>query len=508
MGKLVYGKQLIIDPDRVIDSGAVYVEGNRVVEVGLYDDLKKKYHPEVEIGSARHLVVPGFVNSHNHGKGVTDFQRGQLDDTLETWKFRAYPPIDVYNDVLWSAIKQLESGITSTMHNHDLSNADNYAEEFARVLDAYEIAGLKVAFAPTLSNQNWFVYGDNELFIRSLPDELQTLCRDRIERSGKFGTKQYFEAVEQLRTHRESHNVKIMHGPISPQWVDDESLKAVKRDADAHAMRIHIHLQQTSLQYLFGLKQYGKSLLGHLDDLGFLGGNVTCGHAVWIDEEDIRLLAKTGTTVTHHPACNLRVRNGISPVFALLQSGVHVGIGTDDKELGDDKDFLEEMRLVSKLHRIASSELDSPYLQPSDVFRMATVFGAETLGLEGVAGEIKPGYRADLVLLRLDRISEPFISPSQSPLELLLYRAGTRDIDKVLVDGEVVVENGKVTHLDRESVVNALREGLTADYADKLESMNVKYRKLRKHVAEWFESWHGEFAALKPEPFYLVNRCR
>ena len=129
--KIVYGKYLVIDAETIIPSGALFVENDKIADFGKYEEITKKYPADEIIGSSDYMVTPGFVNAHGHGKGITDFQRGAIDNTLETWKFRRYPHIDPYYDTLWSAIKLLESGVTATMHNHNLSDPDNYLEEFS-----------------------------------------------------------------------------------------------------------------------------------------------------------------------------------------------------------------------------------------------------------------------------------------------------------------------------------------------------------------------------------------
>ena len=504
--KIVYGSHVILSADEVIERGAVYIKDGRVADTGVYADLKDKYGPVQELGSDQHIVLPGFVNSHNHGKGVTDFQRGQIDNTLETWKFRSYPPIETRLDTTWAAIKQLEAGVTTTMHNHDVAAPERYQSEFEAVIEAYRSAKLKVAFAPSVANQNHFVYGDNESFIASLPDELQSTCRDRISRSRAFGPVEYMDAVARLCSkYQHDSNVRIMHGPIAPQWVAEDTLRAIRKDADERKLPIHIHVQQTKLQNLYGYKQYGKSLIAYLDSIGFLRGSVTIGHAVWISQQDIEILAATGANTTHHPACNLRVRNGISPVYALLQAGVRVGLGLDDKEFGDDKDFLEEMRLASKLHRVTDHRLDSPHLSPREVFRMATEYGAETLDWSAEIGTLKEGGRADMVLLNTARLSEPFVSPTQSPIDLVLYRGGTRDLDMVIVDGEVVVEQGKVVHIDRQEVIRQIREQMPDDYVGEFEARNSDLQALRPYIAAWFSDWYDEMGDFEGRPFYHMN---
>jgi 5-methylthioadenosine/S-adenosylhomocysteine deaminase len=504
-GTLIWGKYLVVDPDKITASGAVYVEGNRIVQVGTYADLKKKYPQAQEIGSSGHMVLPAFVNAHGHGKGITDFQRGQIDDTLETWKFRGYPPIPVYEDTLWNSIKMLEAGVSTTMHNHMPSSGAEYLGEFNSIIDAYEEAGLKVAFAPNLAERNTFVYGDNEAFIESLPPDLAELCRGSLEKGKSYGLPQYMAAVDRLNKERSGKNVRIMHGPLSPQWIEEESLEEIRRHATAERLRIHTHVQQTQLQKLYGRKAYGKSLIGYMADKAFLGDDVTLGHAVWVSEEDIEMLADADVSVTHHATCNLRVRNGVAPVFEMLQRGVPVAVGMDDKEFGDDKDFIEEMRLISKLHRLPSHMLDSAHLLPEDVLRMGTLTGAKVLGFENELGSLEAGKRADMVLIDLTRVSEPFVHPSHNPIDLLLYRCGSRDVDIVLVDGRVVVEKGRVVQLDRERIAAKLAEAVSKSYAEDFEKMNTRWRRLRPYIAEWFQSWYGEMEDYGPRPFYHFN---
>ena len=503
--KIVCGKYVVVDADTIIPSGAIYIEDDTVVRAGPYDKIAPKDTDCEMIGSADHLVIPGLVNAHGHGKGVTDFQRGQLDDTLETWKFRYYPPIDSYYDTLWTGIRLLESGVTTTMHNHNLSNVDDYNQEFADTVEAYLKCGIRLAFAPTLVNQNAFVYGDNTAFVQSLSPKLQDLCHRITERMTRFGVRQYLNAIETLFKQYRSARIEILHGPMSPQWVSEAVLREIKAHDDSNELRIHIHTLQTQLQKLYGHKTMGKSLLRYLFDMGFLGPNVTCGHCVWLDKPDIELLAATHTSVTHHASCNLRVRNGISPVFAMLNAGITVGIGMDDKEFGDDKDFIEEMRMVSKLHRLPSHHLDSDHLKPKDCFRMGTEYGSKVLGFSDRAGTLDPGKQADIALIDLTRISEPVICLDHDIIDLLIYRGRATDVDTVLVAGEVVVENGRHVKIDREDVIHNLKASIPEDYNERFRQNNLLFPELRQKVKEYFASWYPEIGAIEKDPFYHMN---
>jgi cytosine/adenosine deaminase-related metal-dependent hydrolase len=503
--KLIYGKYLVADAETVIPSGALFVQDEKIVDVGTYDRISREHKAQQTLGSSETLIVPGLVNAHGHGKGITDFQRGQIDDTLETWKWRAFPPVDPYYDTLWAAISLIENGVTTTMHNHGLVNPGAYEEEFTRLLEAYSAAGIRVALAPTLNTENVFVYGDNEAFIDSLSPELQELCRRISKNMARFGEAEYFDAVETLHRKYSSGKVHVLHGPLSPQWVRKEALLEIKKHALERGMRIHIHTQQTQLQYHYGLKRYGKSLLAHLAELGFLGPDVTCGHCVWLSQEDIGVLVRTEASATHHPACNLRVRNGISPVFELVRKGVRVGLGMDEKEFADDKDYIAEMRLAAELHRLPSHRLDSDHLLPAEVFKMGTENGAEVLGFGDAIGTLQKGKQADIVLVDLQRICEPFMYAGHHPLDMLLYRGQGRDVRTVLAGGKVLLEEGKLTQIDRDEVIRKLRESIPADYEEGFARSNALFPQLRTALAAHAEPSYQEIQRWEKNPYYFLN---
>lgn len=502
---IVYGKYVIIDADTVIPSGALYIENDKVIDYGSHKDITKRYKASRTLGSSETLVIPGLVNAHSHGKGLTDFQRGQIDDTLETWKWRNYPPVNPYYDTKWACVKLLESGVTTTMHNHGLIHPEAYQEEFVSILNAYKESGVRVALAPTLNTENVFTYGDDTDFINSLPSELQITCRGILKHMALFGEKEYFDSVETLHKQYSSPYVQIMHGPLSPQWVRREALQEIRKQANGLGIRIHTHVQQTQLQKLYGLKHYGKSLIAYLADLDFLGNDVTCGHSVWISDEDIDTLAQTGTSVTHHPSCNLRVRNGISPVYELQKRGITVAIGMDDKEMGDDKDYLAEMRIALRLHQLSSKQLDSPRLMPRDVFRMGTAWGAEVLGMDRWIGTLERGKQADILLLDMEMLTEPYTMEGHDPIDLLLYRGKAEHIRTVLVGGEILLKDGKLTQIDRNEVIAKLRESLPPDYTERFRMLNKDFAGLRTFIKRHYEPWYSEIALWDKDPYYFIN---
>jgi cytosine/adenosine deaminase-related metal-dependent hydrolase len=239
-----------------------------------------------------------------------------------------------------------------------------------------------------------------------------------------------------------------------------------------------------------------------MNDIGFLGRGLVIGHCVWPTEADIELLAQTETAVTHHPSCNLRVRNGIAPVFHMLQAGVLVGLGLDGKSINDDDDFIQEMKVCFLLHRIPSLELDSPYLRARQVFEMATENNATLLGYSTELGRLEPGRFADLVLLDYDEMCYPFVDSSHDPIDTLLYRGRGRHVHTVMVNGRIVVEEGKLLTLDEDALGTRLAQAASRPRTETEKAMTKAMDALRAHVVRHYQDSSKTVAY---EPYFTMN---
>jgi 5-methylthioadenosine/S-adenosylhomocysteine deaminase len=502
---MVYGKHLVADSDTVIHNGAVIYCGERILAVGSYDDMIKTYNPSTIYGSSEMLVAPGFINAHGHGRGLTDFQLGSTDDVLEAWKYRTYPGLDLYYDTLWRSIQMLESGITSTMHNHNLQNPALSMEEFHTAIDAYENAGIRVAFVPTLIDDNIVLYGQRALFMKDAPLIVRDLVETIEARTKVFSLSAYLQAIEELLASRRSDKVTILHGPLAPQWCKTESLQTIQEHAKSHRLRIHIHILQTILQKEFSRRFRTGSLVEDLAQIGLLGPQTTCGHAIWLTEKDIAILATTQSSVTTHSSCNLRIQSGLSPVRNLLKSGVKVAIGMDDKTFNDQKDFFTEMRLTARLHRLGAYEMLQSPLSSTECYRMSTQWGAEVLDFPH-CGSLKPGNQADIILMNYEAMTYPYTYEGHNPLDVMLYRGKPDHIDTVIIAGKHIMKNRVFTDIDRETVIAKLRESIPADYRQRFEKVNSQYRPLKEALSLFYKKngWY-ERANQSNSPYYSIH---
>jgi 5-methylthioadenosine/S-adenosylhomocysteine deaminase len=486
-----------------ISEGAVAVSGDRIEAVGLYRDLSKRYLHAKTIGDERFLLIPGLINGHGHGRGLTDFQRGVLDNTLESWLLdtRKYVPVSTYDDIALSAVRLLKAGVTTTMHNHILKDPAAYRSEFEEGLRAYSDVGIRVQFNPGVRNANPFIYGDNKAFLETLPEKLRAALATPPP-PGSLSGENFVEVVKDLYKRSDRPMSKIGFGPLAPQWCTDELLLQVRRAAETLQAPIHVHAVQSVFQKIYSLGFLGKSLVQHMHDIGFLGHGVVIGHCVWPTEKDIDLLAKTGTGVTHHPSCNLRVRNGISPAYHMLQAGVLVGLGLDGKSINDDDDMIQEMKVCYLLHRIPSLELDSPHMRARDVFKMATENNAALLGFGRELGRLEPGRLADMVLLDYEKMCHPFVDPSHDPIDVLLYRGRGAHVDTVMVNGRIVLEGGRLLTFDEDAVAARLVEAASRPRTEKEKALVQAMDELKRHVIRYYERWPHK---VKPEAYFAVN---
>ena len=486
-----------------LSDAAVYQEDGLIVAVGPYDQLKARYSADTELGGPNYSIIPGLVNSHHHGRGVTTLQMGTCDDCLEVWILAGWGrrPYDHYLMTLYTALNMLESGTTTVMYNHPQTAAATLKEDVDAVLRGFLDAGMRVAFSSYLRNQNRVVYQDDGDFLSGLPADLADDVR-RYLAVGHLSDDDYFAFCDEMRREYHDHSsgkVRVLYSPANAQWNTDEFLLRSKEQATRHQTGIHMHLVESPYQKDYGIRTWGKTPVEHLHDLEFLGPEVSFAHAVWLTERDIELLADSGATVCHNASSNLRLKNGIAPVNPMLAAGVNVAMGTDSTAINDDDDLLQEMRLVNKLHR--QPGLDAPAITAEQVLSMATANAAAPTGFGDEIGRLEPGRRADMVLIRLDALADPYLDADVPPVEVIMGRAKSRDIDTVIVDGEVLIGDGQRHRVNKADVARELREQL----ARPLDAATLATRQMAARLSPYVERFYRGHPPAMANPHYVYN---
>lgn len=510
---ILRGGWVLTDPARgdVIRDGAVRIEGGTVAELGPARDLIAR-HPGAEvIGGPDDIVMPGLIDAHSHGRGLSPIQKGVLYDYLENafldWSSMAYLPNELCAAL--SAVRHLRYGCTTIHHTGWNDEGPNATDEARKAIRSYRDAGIRLAYSPAVRNRNKFCV-DEHAFAATLPDDLRAFVQPLISYDADAIEDGYMEQFETLHAEFDGPMSRIFHGP---SWAHGTTERFFARVRDSAAQKggipIHIHTLQTPHQRAYGLKVLGKSLVAYLDDLGLLGPHTTLGHAVWLSQPDIELLAARGASTTHHASCNLHVRNGISPVHPMVRAGVNVAMGIDDKSINDDDDPFMELRLISMLARIPGFDLgQETRLTSAEVLAMGTVNAARTLGFGGVLGTLAPGMLADAVVLdTAEMLHDPWTSDRLSIPDLILLRAKGIHTRHVVVDGRVVVRDGRFTTTDVDALYREVRAWVAKHEDSAADPRRIEtLRRLKPH----FHAWHADMLRHLDVtvPHYMMNGAR
>jgi 5-methylthioadenosine/S-adenosylhomocysteine deaminase len=247
---------------------------------------------------------------------------------------------------------------------------------------------------------------------------------------------------------RDEPRLSFCIAPHAPFTVGDAAFEKVATYAAELDVPVHIHLHETEDEIRESLSAHKVRPIRRLQKLGLLGPALIAVHAVHLTPDEIGLLAEHGCHVAHCPSSNLKLASGIAPVWQLRRQGVNVGLGTDGAASNNRLDLLAEMRLAALLAKGSSG--DPTALPAHAVLQMATLDAARALGLDQRIGSLEKGKRADIAAIRL---AGPELSPCYDPLSHLAYVVGREHVSHVWIDGDLLVRNGALTHMDDNELV-------------------------------------------------------
>jgi cytosine/adenosine deaminase-related metal-dependent hydrolase len=489
-----------------VADGAVLQEDGVIRAVGSFAELRHR-HPELPVvGSGNEVLLPGLVNAHHH-IGLTPVQLGSPDMPLELWFVTRMVArnLDPYLDTLYSAFEMIASGVTTVQHLHGwapggLAAVDRAADA---VIRAYQDVGMRVSYAFALRDQNRLVYQDDADFVASLPPELQGPMQRWYNRF-QLSLDDHIALFEGLLSrHRQQRRVRIQLAPANLHWCSDAALARLADTARRHDVPLHMHLLETAYQKEYARRRGGGSAVEYLDRFGLLGPRLTLGHGVWLSEADIRRLAETGTCVCHNCSSNFRLRSGVAPLNALEANGITTAIGIDEAGINDDRDMLQEMRMVLRAHRVPGMADEVP--TPAQVLRMATVGGARTTGFGDTIGALEVGRAADMVLIDWHALSYPYLDAETPLLDAVVQRAKPGAVRTVICDGEVIYDEGRFLRVDRDAALRALHQDLQKALADDEVERRHLAKALLPHVRGFYA---GYFDAETHQPFYRPSSRR
>ena len=488
---LVRGRWVIIDDGdgpRALSDAAVRIDDDRIAKIGPFADLRASHPDTPVLGSERYAVMPGLINAHHHANAISHLQHGIADDLLEPWLLgnTVIRPTDPGARTSLAAARLLKTGVTAVVDMASVPGATDagHAELTAR-LDAYEASGLRGVLCPGVSFESRLIHREDQAFLASLPADLAARATAAfLDRDA--GTPDDYLAIVKGLIERASSMTRasVAYGPPGPQWVGDDLMVRIAEAAERFDVGIQTHAMESYYERLESPRAYGMSLFERYRELGVLSPRLSFAHAVWASEADIAVLAETGAAVSHNPSSNLRLRSGVMPLNGMTAAGVTVGLGMDGTTVGDDEDMFAEMRLAARLHR--EPRLGAPAPSPADILRLATTGGARLMRRNDI-GRLAPGMKAGMVLVDLERLSWPWIAPEVDPLALVLLKAKAGDVTTVLVDGEVVLRDGRPTRIDMQEIAETLVDGLERQALP--DEMAELVMALKPHLVAWYQAW-------------------
>ena len=401
--------------NRDIYVGDIYIEGNKIVEIG----KNLSYEAEHKIDATNNIIIPGLINTHTH-VGMGGF-RGliedmQLDDFLKkTFDLDSKRnDDDIYHSSMVSIAEMLRNGITSFLDLY-------YSEDI--IAKAVKDSGIRGFLS-------WV----------TLDERYTTQKGNPLKNAEDFIIK--FKDNERIYPSVGFQGVYVC---------SDETLMKGKEIAEKHNTLMHMHLSETRKEVYDFLKRTNKRPVEHLYDIGFLNERLMAVHTVWITIREVKFLSEKKVNISHNPVSNMKLgTGGASPIPELIKYGANVTLGTDSNTTNNNLDLFDVMKTTGLLHK--NERWDASILKAQEIFDMATINAAKALKMENQLGSIEEGKIADIAII--DPYPNGIPLRKDSLIPNLVYSIKGLNVTKTIVDGKIVMDNGKLTLYDMEKTID------------------------------------------------------
>ena len=416
-----------VEPENVVLSDhAVIVNDGRIIDLLPLAEAREKYQPSAFIRRPDHLLIPGFVNTHTHA--AMSLMRGMAEDMpLEPWLRDGIWPIEkrwvsaeMVRDGTELAIAEMISGGTTCF-------SDQYFFPEIVAMAAVDLNIRAVVGTPVIDAAT--AWADNAA-------ECMSKASDLVH-----------------DPYVDHPLVSTCFAPHSTAALSDELFIELRVLADQLDVRTQIHLHETTTEIEKSIEKTGKRPFERLHDLGLINNSLLAVHAVYLSEREIKACVESGVNIAHCPRSNLKLASGMAPIASYRSAGINVAIGTDSASSNNTLDMLSEMRLAALLAK--GLQADATALSANAALKMATLCGADALGLAEETGSIEAGKWADLACVDLNRIHS---QPVYDPVAQLVYTARADQVTDVWVAGKHQLDNGRLAHIDTNNLLQRSNE--------------------------------------------------
>ncbi|KKK12686.1 putative guanine deaminase [Aspergillus rambellii] len=441
--KMLYTHATIVTVDpsrRIINDGAICVRDDIIADIGKTAELKGKYPDDEEYDLSGRIVIPGLISTHMHT--AQTLLRGAADDLeLVSWLCERiwvlqgnFTAGDGYAAARLSIGEMLKTGTTCFLES---MFADRYG--FDGLCRAVEESGIRGCLGKIVMDIAKYAKDDAWAMHPGLVEDRETSLLGTLKMWDKWNGKA-------------NDRIRVWFGARTPGGVSDALYQEMTRISREKGIPITMHCAEVKADRDF-FASVGHTPMTYCDSVGLLSPSTVLVHMVHLDDNDIRVLAGSGTHVAHCPTSNAKLASGICRVPDLQEAGVNIGLGTDGAPCNNTCDLLQEMKLAAIIHK--SISYDPTAVPAESVLEMATINGAKALGLDDRIGSLEVGKKADFVAIDMRGIhSQPWFNP----VSAVIYTATGRDVDVVVVDGKVLVAGGKLLTMDEEEIVREAQQ--------------------------------------------------
>ena len=394
--------------DDKIKKTNIYIKDDIITHVGKLDD----FDADRVIDGSKFITMPGFINAHTH-VAMSYFRNYGNDNDLMTWLndyiFPAEEKLNediVYNASLLSFAEMIRTGTTSF--------ADMYFFEDVTIR-ALNKAKLRGQIARGLT----------------CPDPENSRIKENIDLHKKYNGL--------------NKKIEIALGPHAVYTTDKEYLRTIAQKSKQFNIPVHIHLSETEYENEQCFKKYEQSPTQVFNECGIFENRTIAAHAVHLSDDDIAILKEKNVSIVHNPSSNLKLSSGICDVSRLMDSGINVCLGTDSASSNNKQSMLKEVEITSLISKLKSAD----NLKAFDVLKMATINGAKALAIDDKVGTIESGKKADIIMIDIDNINH---IPNNDLIASICYSTYESDISYVIIDGDIVYENGNYRYLNIEYI--------------------------------------------------------
>jgi 5-methylthioadenosine/S-adenosylhomocysteine deaminase len=414
---------ITLDPQHRILTGDVLIRDRRIDQIN--PSIPSAEADEI-IEARGRVLLPGFVQTHVHL--CQTLFRGAADDlALIDWlRERVWPMEAAHSFASLEAAARL--GIAELIRGGTTCALTMETVKYTEaVFRAVEETGFRATVGKCMMDAG-----------EGVPAALQEETESSIAES--------LELLERWHN-RADGRIRYCFAPRFAVSCTRTLLERVAQLSRERKVLVHTHASENREEIAIVESRTGQRNIAYLNEVGLAAPNVVLAHCIHVDAREFEILRSSGTQVAHCPSSNLKLASGIAPITDMLEQGISVSLGTDGAPCNNRLDMFTEMRTAALLQKVRRGPQALPALT---ALRMATIHGARALGLENEIGSIEAGKRADLQLLNLNRLHT---TPQPDPVSTIVYAAQASDVETVIIDGQIVMREGKLMTLDEEAVI-------------------------------------------------------